>query len=96
MPHVPLHRKPKKKQPITPKDIDRGPLSQAWRIYKASALRMFGKHEGADKIEEEYRSLNPKTIASRARVQKALYPTPLQQRKKEQKKKAQKLLKKKK
>ena len=85
--------KPKKKQPTGP---NRSALAQAWRIYKASALRTFGKHEGAEKIEEEYRSLNPKTIASRARVQKALYPTPLQQRKKEQKKKAAKLLKKKK
>ena len=78
--------KPKKKQPITPKDINRGPLAQAWRIYKASALRGLGKHKGAEKIEEEWRSLNPKTIASKARLQKFMDPTPLQQRKKKQKK----------
>jgi len=49
--------KPKKQLPKGP---SRGALSQAWRLYKAGALRTFGKHEGARKIEDEWRRLNPR------------------------------------
>ena len=63
--------KPKKQLPKGPSS---GALSQAWRLYKASALRSFGKHKGAEKIEEEWRNLNPKVRASRARLRKALSP----------------------
>ena len=63
--------KPKKQQPTGP---DRGALAQAWRLYKAGVLRTFGKHKGAEKIEEEWRRLNPKVRARKARVRKALSP----------------------
>ena len=64
-------KKPQKKRNTQP---DKGHLAQAWRLYKASTLRMLGKEEGAKKLEKEWESMNPKSIAARKRIKRALSP----------------------